>query len=353
MKEKRVKEIVIETSRRLVIRRQGASLLNWCVECDAVAGWVTPDEATALTGINSMALYRRVESKLLHGLESREGFLLICLNSLLAGKGEAATPETTMEFRDQMIPTAGGASADSSQLKSLLPWPGGQPGFDESKPGCRIAPDQDAPRRRRPGWELNHEAFANMLARLDADEERAAEKYSKICDRLTKFFECRGGASPSDLTDETVNRVARRLQEGDEIRADEPILYFYGVARNVLRERVYRSAATFLSLDDLLPSEHPSEDPHRLLDELNARQGRERLLECLSRCLDELPAQSRELLLGYYSDEKQARVERRKQMADSLGITINALKIRVFRIRRTLERRMRQCMELDSLELLN
>lgn len=353
MKEKRVREIVIETSRRLVIRRQGASLLNWCVECDAVAGWVTPDEATALTRINSITIYRWVESGLLHRLESPEGFLLICLNSLLAGKGEATNPETTVEIRDQMISTARGAPADSPQLKSLLPWPGGQPGFDESKSGCRIAPDQDAPRRRRPGWELNREAFANMLARLDADEERAAEKYSKICERLAKFFECRGCASPSDLTDETVNRVARRLHEGEEIRADEPMLYFYGVARNVLRERVYRSGAKFLSLDDLLPSQHPCEDPHRLLDEFNARRGRERLLECLSRCLDELPAQSRELLLEYYSDEKQARIEWRKQMADSLGITVNALKIRVFRIRRTLERRMRQCMELDGLEFLN
>jgi RNA polymerase sigma factor (sigma-70 family) len=196
----------------------------------------------------------------------------------------------------------------------------------------------------RTKWELDAEAFSALLRRLDPEPERAGAEYVRIYQRLTKFFECRGCVWPADLADETINRVARRIHEGEEIHADNPIRYFYGVARNVLREHFEHEGREFLPLDELLPAEHPRDDPDAVNETVAARWRQERLLDCLSRCLQELPAESRKLLLAYHEGEKRARIEHRQELAERLGITANALKVRVFRLRQSLERRVNERM---------
>lgn len=79
-------------------------------------------------------------------------------------------------------------------------------------------------------WVLTREAFDKLLACLDRDRERAAEKYEEIRNALITFFEHRGCLSPQEYADETINRVARRLSEGKEIYANNAASYFYGVA---------------------------------------------------------------------------------------------------------------------------
>lgn len=203
-------------------------------------------------------------------------------------------------------------------------------------------------RARAAEWELNQDAFAALLARLDPDPERAGAAYVRICQRLSKFFECRGCAAPADLADETINRVARRLAEGAEIRAAEPLPYFYGVARNVLREDQKSRAHQLLPLADLRPEEHPSENPQQTSDHEQTRWERERRLECLTSCLRELPDTARRLLLEYHRGEKRARIEHRQELAARLGITANALKIRVHRLRAALERRVNELLTCET-----
>src|SRR5436190_23726711 len=79
--------------------------------------------------------------------------------------------------------------------------------------------------------ELTAEAFAKLLDRLDADWERAGEKYEDLRRTLVRFFEWRGAPFPEEHTDETFNRVARRLDEGVEIKNVGG--YCYEVARLV------------------------------------------------------------------------------------------------------------------------
>jgi DNA-directed RNA polymerase specialized sigma24 family protein len=187
------------------------------------------------------------------------------------------------------------------------------------------------PRAGADKWQLNQDAFTSLLARLDEDPERAGEKYVGIYQKLGKYFECRGCASPEELTDETVNRVARRIREGVEIPAEHPIKYFYGVARNVLREQFAQQRVKFLSLDELTPPEIPFTRPREL-----GRQ--ERMLEWISQCLRKLAPEDRELLLEYEHEQKLSRIEHRRRMAMRLGTTANALRLRIFRIRESLER---------------
>ena len=60
-------------------------------------------------------------------------------------------------------------------------------------------------------------------------------------------------------------------------------------------------------------------------------------LDCLERCLDGLKREDRELIVEYYTDAKRDRIERRRAMAGRLGISMNALGIRAFRLRASLE----------------
>jgi DNA-directed RNA polymerase specialized sigma24 family protein len=83
---------------------------------------------------------------------------------------------------------------------------------------------------------LTAEAFGKLLDRLNADRERAAEKYEDLRRTLTRFFEWRGAPFPDEHTDETFDRVARKLGEGVEIRNIGG--YCYEVARLVFLEAV-------------------------------------------------------------------------------------------------------------------
>jgi DNA-directed RNA polymerase specialized sigma24 family protein len=71
----------------------------------------------------------------------------------------------------------------------------------------------------------------------------------------------------------------------------------------------------------------------------------ERRRECLSRCLRKLPKEKRELILTYYKKEKQAKIIHRAGMARQLGVSIEALRIRMLRIRGNLEECIEQCLD--------
>jgi hypothetical protein len=67
-------------------------------------------------------------------------------------------------------------------------------------------------------------------------------------------------------------------------------------------------------------------------------------MACLDRCLEELDVASRVLILDYYEGERRGRQTHRREMAERLGIGPNALRIRLHRIRRTLEGCLLRCL---------
>ena len=186
-------------------------------------------------------------------------------------------------------------------------------------------------------WVLNQEAFDALLASLDRDRRRAAERYEQIRHALITFFECRRSATPEDLADDTINRVARRLLEGRTIQTGNPASYFYGVARNVLKEYWDARTRAPASLESQPPSALRSPDPRRLEERVFERELKERRLECLDRCLEELSPKDRDLIRQYYQGETAVKIENRRRLAGTLGIPPGALRIRALRIRERLE----------------
>jgi DNA-directed RNA polymerase specialized sigma24 family protein len=65
--------------------------------------------------------------------------------------------------------------------------------------------------------------------------------------------------------------------------------------------------------------------------------------DCFDACLDSLPADSRDLILRYYVDERRAKIDGRVELAKTLGITSAALRSRAQRIRDRLEKCVGRC----------
>jgi DNA-directed RNA polymerase specialized sigma24 family protein len=187
---------------------------------------------------------------------------------------------------------------------------------------------------RKNGWVLPQEAFDRLLTLLDEDRGRAGEAYEAARRRLIKFFEWNGSGAPEEHADETINRVARKIEEGEQIRSLSA--YFLGVARHVLSEAYKRREA-----------ERAGHDEYARQDQMSFESGKADVRRvCLERCLRELPAESRELIVEYYREEKRAKVEWRCHLAERHGLaTPNALRIRAHRIRAQLEGCVRACVE--------
>ena len=192
-------------------------------------------------------------------------------------------------------------------------------------------------------WVLTQDAFDGLLSSLDADRERAAERYEALRRALTTYFEFRDVAAPEELADETINRVARRLSEGKEIYAGNPSSYFYGVARNVWREQLAAPGKVVSSVDDLPPGRAAAEDPFEASARRAERDAHERRLECLEGCLGGLKADERVLITDYYQGEKDVKIRNRKALAGRLDIPPGALRIRACRLRARLEECVRAC----------
>jgi hypothetical protein len=82
MKRKKT-EIIVEREQVLVIKRLNGLESRWCAECSEQAQMVSVDEAAVLTRLSARAIYRQVEASQLHFLETADGLLLVCINSLL------------------------------------------------------------------------------------------------------------------------------------------------------------------------------------------------------------------------------------------------------------------------------
>lgn len=186
----------------------------------------------------------------------------------------------------------------------------------------------------RARWELTAEAFAKLLAGFDSNPERAAAQYEYIRTALVKFFDWQGAMFPEELADETFNRVARKLDEGVEIQ--NATTYCHGVARLVLLESRKRAENRRAEFDEAVAVADPRE-------QFEAPPDDERR-NCFDRCLNELPVESRQLVLSYYQHDKRQKIDGRQRLADQLGLPLNALRSRVQRIRDRLEQCVRRCL---------
>lgn len=198
----------------------------------------------------------------------------------------------------------------------------------------RIDPPPDLERQKKK-WELNQESFESLLRWLHSDREQSGKRYEDIRARLIKIFSSRGCAEPDVLADETINRVAKRVEEISQTYTGEPALYFYGVANKIHMEQLRKQK----------PIERLPAVPD--MDDYEAEY------VCLEGCIGHLPARSRDLVLQYYEHEQQDKIAKHQRLAERLGIGLNALRIRAHRARLVLRKCIINCLEKKSVRTAN
>jgi len=183
-------------------------------------------------------------------------------------------------------------------------------------------------------WSLTQEAFNGLLDSLAPDRDIAAERYLEIRKKLVRLFEWRGCSTPEEYADEAVNRCAKKIGEGEEIR--DVATYCIGIARMLLHEMARERVRQGPSLDEVpeprtVPTE-PGSDPE---------QG----VECLRRCLGELSPGNRDLILNYYQGDKGEKIKTRKGLTELFGVPASTLRMRALRLRQRLQLCAEQCVQ--------
>jgi DNA-directed RNA polymerase specialized sigma24 family protein len=166
-----------------------------------------------------------------------------------------------------------------------------------------------------------------LLASLDADADRAAAEYERLRHALIKFFDWRAAWPPEECADEVLDRMTRRLQD---TAVHDVRRYAHGIARLVLLER--RRQPVFVPIEDDTD-----------LPETRRAHADEGIRDCFDRCLEDLPSDSRSLLLRYYEGEGADKIANRRQLGITLGLSDTALRSRVQRLRDRLERCVQSC----------
>ncbi len=177
---------------------------------------------------------------------------------------------------------------------------------------------------------LDQADFERLLNWLDANPEQAGLIYEKIRWRLIAILAARHCHLPEELADETIDRVARRVADIRETYVGDKAIYFLGVMNNVHHEYLRRQL------------------PPRTLETLSDQETKEHVHFCLDRCLEKLSPHARRIIEQYYSEDKRAKINLRRRIANELGITASNLRLRALRIREKLQVCIDSCLEVSK-----
>jgi DNA-directed RNA polymerase specialized sigma24 family protein len=201
-----------------------------------------------------------------------------------------------------------------------------------------VGPNQD--------WEPNEKVFQKFLHWLDEGTDSDGQRYLEVRRRLELYFDRKNCVAPAELADETLNRVARKLDENGEITGVAPLQYCYITAKFVFLEAL--GADKRAPFYRPLPATNPSNVSGQSVTLLEADGGsdhREKIADCLQRCLENLSIAERDLVVEYYRGQQRSKIERRAALAAGLGLTANALSLRACRVRQRLEVCIQACLK--------
>jgi RNA polymerase sigma factor (sigma-70 family) len=192
---------------------------------------------------------------------------------------------------------------------------------------------RDATRIQCNDWH-DKEGLSRISAPASRRPDSRRHEYENIRRKLTAFFRWNHCRDAESLADETIDRVIRRTQE---LKVSNVHAYINGVARNVFLE-ARRHNARRATFDDTVES--TSWDASSAEEEERQLEFR---VDCLKRCLQNLTPVERQLIMDYGLPQKG--VKRRQELAESLGITLETLRVQVFRARRKLRALVAECLQ--------
>jgi DNA-directed RNA polymerase specialized sigma24 family protein len=168
-----------------------------------------------------------------------------------------------------------------------------------------------------------YDALFEWLGPTRAEGEK---KYGTIQNRLIRILVKRGCNDPENCVGEAIDRLALKLPEPDTY-VGEKLWYFIRFALNVHKEHLRWPEVPFETVPETV-----------IQPEVDLAK------ECLQECLELLAGDQRDLVLDYHLNIKKAKIDLHRSMAEELGLTTNALRLRVHRLRMGLEKCVLTCL---------
>ena len=194
------------------------------------------------------------------------------------------------------------------------------------------------PPTRKSDWILTEPALRRLLDWLDQGADSGGERFLEMRRRLVSYFDRKNCLEADDLADETLNRIARRLEEETIIESETPAKYCYIVARFVFMEHLRaanKAGSSAAEFEVRRATSASVEDADQ----------KEKMLNCLEGCTGKLESKQREIITRYYIGKERVKIENRRALAGEMGVTIKALGLRACRIRDKLETCVKDCMD--------
>lgn len=185
--------------------------------------------------------------------------------------------------------------------------------------------------------EVDKGNFDRMLEWLSVDRSDPGASFERIRAGLIRFFRIKGAHDPETLADETMNRVINRFDSLDTSTGVNPTTIFYGFANKVFLEFLRTEKRRMVQFGDdtqlgIAGTYELPVDP---------------ALDCLRSCLGALKKWDGNLIVEYYSENPESKVDSRLQLAQLNQMTMTALQTKIHRIKGILRPCIEKCIDSD------
>lgn len=183
---------------------------------------------------------------------------------------------------------------------------------------------------------LKQEEFDGLLGLFSENRDEAGAIYAELRESLVRYFESRDCRDADMLADETLFRVASKAHTFDPARHTRPSSFVFGFASKILLEYGRDPHKMRITYDRWVQSALAMPAAEASEDEAAG-------MECLRKCLGEMSAEDRDLMIAYYGKEKREKIASRKLLAETFGIKMETLHMRIHRLRGVLKKCMKRC----------
>lgn len=190
---------------------------------------------------------------------------------------------------------------------------------------------------------INHEVarenFDKLLSWLSHDRDDAGVRFEQIRGGLIRYFRLKGCHEPELLADESMNRVINRIDTLDLMTGASPTSLFYGFASKVFLEYLRTEKKRHVQLTDTFERIYAAALPSPA----------DPAIDCLRKCMNGLNGVDGKLIVEYYSEDKQAKFEVRRQIARQKEMAMGALHTKIHRIKGILRPCVEKCISKKDL----
>lgn len=189
--------------------------------------------------------------------------------------------------------------------------------------------------------QITQKDFNSLLNWFSSNADEAALFYEQVRKGLIRFYRFRGCLEAETLTDETFNRVAKKIAT---IEFDEDFnksAYFYSFASRIFREDYAKRKKQTAKNEELKVV-----TMQRLVKLENKKNPS---LECLEQCLAKESPETSDVLLEYYNAVKGEKSQLRKKLAEEQNINVQTLHTRVSRMKAGLRDCIKNCLTQERL----